>query len=261
MQKELAGTIMFFNPLSQGYSYKEAIKCLQSLTDYTIIVDCGSDDGTVDTLSEFENDKTLIIYRHKTEWDLIQGRTKLAYFTNIAIDKAKELGYEWQLNLQADEAIGLNCYDDIREAIRNNSGGYWTRRINLWGNSHHYLSVTPNRSPVGTEIIRLTKTKYHSIDDAQSIDYQESSWDYLDKIKIYHTGFIRSKYVHTKKIKHMLTEIFLMGNDKAVEEMGEVFDCWKMGFSKEDLKPIEEQLPIFIKDWCEEVDEINNIII
>lgn len=263
MSNKLCGTLIVYNGLSQDYCYIEAIKCLQSFCDYTIIVDCGSIDGTAESLKEIHNDNTLVIYRDKSEWDLMKGRTKLAYYTNIAIDKAKELGYEWQFNLQADEILHQDCFPIIRSIINiTNAESFWSERINMWGNSKHYLEVPDSRKPVGTEIIRLTKTKYNSVDDAQSIDAQVGCIpDFYKDVRIYHLGFIRSKYVHTKKIKHMLTEIFLMDNDKKVEEMGEVFDCWGMGFSKEDVKPITEELPIFIQKWAKERDEINQFTI
>ncbi len=259
-QIKLCGTLIIYNGICTDYSYKEAIRCLVSLCDYVVVVDCGSTDGTADSLKEFESPHLEVIYRDKSEWDLMQGRTKLSYFTNIAIDRAKELGYDWQINLQADEIIGEYDFPAIRDAINNPvSDSYWTRRINLWGNSKWWLDVPDGRKPVGDIVIRLTKTKYHSIDDAQSIDAQHGSFDYLDKIRFWHVGFIRDAHKHVEKIRHMLTEVFLLDMDKGVEAMNGEFNPMGMGFTKEDLKPVTEPLPIFIKDWCRERDEINNV--
>lgn len=260
MVPKLAGTLIIYNGIIHDYCYIEAIKNLQSFCDFTIVVDCGSTDGTAESLKDIDNENTLVMYRDKREWDLIKGREKLSYYTNIAIDKAAELGYEWQFNLQGDEILHQDCFPHVKTAISiPDVDGYWSKRINLWGNSQHELNVGYDRIPVGTEIIRLTKTKYHSVGDAQSIDYQQSSWAFLDLIRIYHMGFVRNKYVHTKKIKHMLEDIFQMGMDTRIEKMGEVFDCWGCGFAKEDIIPIHESLPDIIQVWAAERDMINQV--
>ncbi len=258
--KTLGGTLFAYNALSQDYCIESAVESLKALCDEIILVDAGSNDGTADLMMSFADGKTKVVCLPNDEWQKQQGREKLAYFTNIAINL---LSTDWNINLQADEVIHEDSFDAIREAIKQpNAESFWNRRINMWANSKHYLDVPDNRKPVGDVIIRLAKKKYQSIDDAQSIAAQPADADYLDKIRIYHMGFIRSKYVHTKKIKHMLEEVFLMGgNDPKVEAMGEEFNCWGMGFSREDLKPITEELPIFVKDWAKERDLINNFIV
>jgi glycosyltransferase involved in cell wall biosynthesis len=257
--KTLGGTLFAYNPISQDYCIESAVASLKALCDEVVIVDAGSSDASTILLQLFADEKTKVICLPNEEWHKHQGREKLAYFTNVAINS---LSTEWNINLQADEVIHEDSFDAIREAIEQpNAESFWNRRINMWADSKYYLDVPDNRKPVGDVIIRLAKTKYQSIDDAQSIDAQPANGDYLDKIRIYHMGFIRSKYVHTKKIKHMLEEVFLMGNDKKVEDMGEVFDCWGLGFTKEDLKPITEELPIFVKQWAGERDKINNFIV
>ncbi len=262
MSEKLCGTLIIRNGIQFDYCYKEAIRCLISLCDYVVVVDCGSTDGTAESLKEFESPHLEVIYRDKTEWDLMQGRTKLAYFTNIAIDRAKELGYEWQINLQADEVIGERDFPAIRETINSGvSDAFWTRRINLWGNSKWWLDVSDNRKPVGTEIIRLTKTIYHSIDDGQSIAAQHGSWEYLDRVRFWHMGFIRDAHKHIEKIHNMLVNVFQMGMDKNVEAMNGEFNPMGLGFNKEDLKPVTEPLPIFIQEWAQERDKINNFTI
>lgn len=258
MNKKLCGTLIIYEGIKRDYSYMESIECLKALCDMVVVVDCGSQDGTAESLKSIESEKVIVLYREKSEWDIMKGRTKLAYYTNIAIDKAAELGFEWQINLQSDEIIHEDCFDYIRNAISNTlDEGFWARRINLWGDSKNYLNVGYDRLPVGIEIIRLTKTKYKSVDDAQSIDCP-ARWEGLDNIRIYHVGFVRNKYIHTEKIRHMLVDVFEMGgNDPNVEAMNGVFDPWKMGFSKEDVSPISEPLPIIIQEWCKLRDEIN----
>lgn len=257
---KLAGTLIIYNGISQDYCFLEAIECLQELCDFVIVIDCGSQDGTVEDLKGIGNEKTLVIYRDKREWDIMQGRTKLAYYTNIAIDKAVEMGYEWQINLQSDEIIHETSFTAIRHAISQNNEGYYLKRINLWGNSQYQLNVPIERSPVNTAVIRLCKTKYHSIDDAESI-LCPANIEYVEQIRIFHVGFVRNKYKHIEKIKHIQDEVFLMNHDTRVDNMPDGFEPLSMGFTKEDLIPVAEPLPKFIQKWAKERDDINGFIL
>lgn len=259
MNKTLGGTLFAYNAISQDYCLTEAVGSLKALCDEVVILDAGSTDGTPELIKSFADDKTKIICLPNEVWESQKGKTKLAFFTNLAIEA---LTTEWNINLQADEVIHENSFNAIREAIEQpNAESFWNWRINLWGNSQYYLDVPDARKPVGDCIIRLAKTKYLSIDDAQSIDAQPANPDYFERIRIYHMGFVRNKFIHTKKIEHMLTKVFLFGeNDPMIEAMNGVFDPF-IPFSKEDLKPIEEQLPIFVQQWATQRDEINQIVI
>lgn len=254
-KQTLGGTLFCYNGIKHDYCLKEAVESLKALSDEVVLLDSGSDDGTAELMQSFADGKTKVICLPNEEWHRQQGKEKLSYFTNLCIES---LSTDWNFNLQADECLSEHSFDAIRQAIEiPNAESFWVRRIDLWADSKHYLDVTHDRKPVGTEIIRLAKTKYLSIDDAQSLAAQPANWDYYNKIHIFHCGFIRSKYVHTHKIKHMLEDIFLMGNDKKVEVMGDVFDCWGLGFSPEDVKPLNEPLPKFIIEWATKRDEIN----
>lgn len=257
MGKGLAGTIIIYNGISQDYCYEESIRCLQALCDFVLVIDCGSTDGTAKDLERFVDDKTVIVLRETKEWESVKGREKLNYFTNIAIDTVRKLGCEWQINLQADEVIHEDCFPAIRQAIEENNEGYFVERINLWGNSQYRLEVTQHRKPVSTAIIRLCKTNYQSVGDAESLACPAND-SYYDKIRFYHMGFVRDKYKHIEKIKHIQDEVFLMDHDKRVDNMPDGFEPLSMGFTKEDLQLITEPLPIFIQEWAKQRDKINN---
>lgn len=252
----LGGTLFVRNGIKYDYCFKEAILCLQLLCDQVIVLDAGSDDGTVGELKTLSNEKTTFIFCDPSEWEA-QGkeRFKLSYFTNKA---ASFLETDWHINLQADEIIHESSFNTIRQAIQKGGEGYWSTRINCWGSTRHALNVPDNRKPVGTEVLRLAKTGYPSVDDAQSLSCP-GSFEYLNDIRIYHYGFVRNKYVHCDKIRHMITQIFNWEMDKKVEEMQGIFDPWKH-FTKDDVVPIIEATPIFVKQWCDERDRINNFM-
>jgi glycosyltransferase involved in cell wall biosynthesis len=251
----LGGTLFVRNGIKYDYCTSESIKCLQELCDEVVIVDAGSDDGTTELVRSFADRKTKILCLSPKLWNIVQGREKLSIFTNMAISA---LSTDWNFTLQADEVLHQDCYSTIRRAIEmKDAQAYLCRRINLWGDSEHYLDVPPERSPVSTTITRLARTVYKSYDDAESIN--APAWDdFTDLIRVYHAGFIRDKYKHCGKIKQMQEEIFGFSEmDKKVQEMNGVFDSWKH-FSREDVKPIPEPLPKLLQEWATIRDEINN---
>lgn len=253
---KLGGSLFVFEALKHDYCISEAIQSLKACCDEVVLLDCGSQDGTAELVKSFEDSKTKVVCLPFEGWVRMKGKEKLSHFANMCKNM---LQTEWRLDLQADEIIDERSFGAIREAINKDEEAYFCTRLNLWGNSQHVLNVPDGRKPVGDKIIRLAKTKYFSVDDSEGI-FAPASWDYLNQIKIWHMGFVRSKYVHTKKIEHMLTQVFGMGNDKKVEEMNGVFDPF-VNFSREDLVPISEPLPIFVQQWAKERDEINGFVI
>lgn len=244
----LGGSIFIRNSIALDYHITESVNCLIDLCDEVVVVDAGSTDGTtriVESLLEFKKVK-IITFPH-AEWGRQKGQQKLSYFTNIAIGA---LSTDWNINLQADECIHEDCFDDIRKLIELNNEAYLCRRYNLWGDSQHYLDVPDERKPVGDIILRLAKTKYQSVDDAQSIHAPANS-DYIENIRIYHTGFVRDKRKHMVKIKDMMCNTFGWGLDDKLKGMGQEFDPW-VHFAKEDTAPIIEPLPVYIQQWAKE---------
>ena len=101
-------------------------------------------------------------------------------------------------------------------------------------------------------MIRLARPKYNSLDDAEGIGAPYSV-EYLDKIRIYHMGFVRDRKIHNAKIINMHENIFGIPRDSrcdddARENVG-IFRP-ETRFSKEDLLSIPEPLPKVIQEWA-----------
>jgi glycosyltransferase involved in cell wall biosynthesis len=254
--KTLGGTIFFHNPEKLDYCWREAIACLKALCDKVVILDAGSTDGTAEMVGSYHDEKTTVICLDNARWNAIAGREKLSHFTNQA---ASFLDTDWHINLQADEVIHEDSFPYIREAVQRDNEAYLCSRINLWGSSQHALNVEQHRKPVSTEITRLAKLGYLSYDDAESINAPAVA-DYVERIRIYHLGFVRNKYVHCEKVRSMQEDIFLFPEmDKKVQAMNGVFDAWQH-FSKSDIIPIIEPLPKFVQDWARERDLVNQFL-
>lgn len=245
MGKELAGICWAYNAISQDYSLSETVHCLKEFCDKVIVLDGGSTDGTHELIKSFQDIKTKVILCSHEEWESQQGKEKLSYFTNKAIEQAQT---EYIFSLQADEILHENSYDAIRRAMFNNYDGYLVKRLNLWGTCNTMLNVPHNRKPCSTEILRVAKRHFRAYDDAESLMGSGQITDlFLEDIVIWHYGFVRKKEVHPEKIRHMQREIFLTTPDAKLDGMGD-FEPEKW-FSKDDLVPVPGEHPAIMKEW------------
>jgi hypothetical protein len=219
-----------------------------------VVLEVGSTDGSEEEVKKFADDKTLIIQLGKDEWDKHIGKEKLSYFTNLA---AAYLTTDYHYNQQADECLHHDSFDAVRAAIATGEDAFLIRRFNLWGSPYKRLEVPQNRKPCNDEVIRLARTGYLSVDDAENLAAPVDNRDWVDKIRMYHLGFVRSKYVMKAKIINMQTGVFAMSDYDAKLKPQAVFD-WRAWFSEEDLVPIEEELPIFVQSWAKTRNDINN---
>lgn len=240
----LGGVLFVYNAWKHDYNILESIACLKELCDEVVVLDAGSDDGTAEIVRACEDDKTLCVCLEPEAWLSQTGRDKLSFFQNIA---KSFLGTDYYFLLQADEIIHEDCFPAIREAIKSGSPAFYCSRINLWGSAGTYINVPHDRQPCGTKIIRLAKLKYKSVDDGEGID-APASQEFIDKIRIYHYGFVRKKEVMKSKIIHMQEDVFNLGHHDPKLDGGEVFDS-TLWFSGDDLSPITEPHSKFIKHW------------
>lgn len=257
MGKSLAGTIFCYNAQKFDYCFLEAIQCLLECTDHVFIVAGGRDNTYESVLNEFnKNENCTIIYLSDELWDLQKGKEKLNFFTNIGIEAAQKSGYEYQFNLQADEIVHEKSYSEIRKAIETNDEGYMCSRINLWNNCYLQLDVPQERKPCSTSIIRLTKTDYRSVDDAENIGVPIVNTYFESGIRVYHFGFVRRFDIMKAKIINMQENVFGMNHDVKLDG-SEIFNPNLWFDPKTDLKPIDEPLPLIIQDWAKERYFIN----
>jgi len=243
--KTLGGSLFIKDGVKFDYCFKEAILSLKEFCHEVVVVDAGSKDGTVEILKTLEDNKTKIIYLDGTEWEREQGREKLNYFTNKAIE---ELTTEWNFNLQSDEIVHEKSYHTIHKAV--NSGlaeSYMCTRVNLWGSPYYQLNVPQERKPCSSQIIRLAKTQYRSWGDAESLDAQ-CIYDFVNDIQIWHYGFVRSRKVMVNKIVNMQRNVFQIDVDPKLKNM-EVFDPEAWFDKKTDLRPIDCPHPKIMTEW------------
>ena len=250
--KQLAGTMFVRNGIQYDYCFMEAIESLLELCDAVYVCDAGSNDGTLEKLRKIDHPKFNLIERSDLEWRQQSGKgcSKLCYFTDIAIDAAEKDGYVYNLYCQADEVIHEKSFKDIRKACKLGYEGYMISRINLWGSPYYQLDVTHDRLPCSKEVIRLAKTKYRSIGDAESLNVPRVNMQYIDAIRMYHMGFVRDREKMVDKSINMQENVFEMESHDPKLDESPMFNpnLWFNAFK--DLKLINEPLPKTIKEWA-----------
>lgn len=250
MAKTLGGSLFIRNGDLFDYCYEEAIKCLLEFCDKVIVCVVPTEDDTWRRVCAMASLNSRLIVRIAGDeyWHRMSFHAKhrLSMYTNYAIEM---LDTDYVFNLQSDEILDPSSYEWVRRAMEGGHEGYLCKRINLWGSPYTQLNVEHHRKPCSTEIVRLAKACYRAYDDAESLAAPYVN-HYLEKIKIWHMGFVRKREVHPAKIREMQGNIFKCGVDSKLEGM-EVFDPLKW-FSGDDLIPIEGELPPLIRQWAKE---------
>lgn len=245
MSKTLGGVTFCIDPIKYDYCFLQSIECLAEMCDKVIVVDAGSQDGSIDFLKSIESKKVKVIYLERGQyWDQIRGKEKLSFFQNMALEYLNTDYYYLQ---QSDEVTHEDSFRYIREAIRTGYEAFMITRHNLWGDCNRILNVEPHRQPCSTQVIRLAKTTYPSYDDGESIGANYVRMDFVNEIVMYHYGFVRKKEVMKDKIINMQERVFEIDHDKKLDGM-DVFD-YRAWHDDNSLIPISGTHPKFIQEW------------
>ncbi len=248
MNKDLAGTLFVYEGIKFDYCYKEALQCLLNFCDKVFVI-AGGEDETYEIIQKEYAGKVWLNYISKEAWNEQKGKEKLNYFTNIPIQRSEEAGYKYQFNLQADEIVHEKSYEAIRKAVAANQDAFMCTRVNLWGSPYTELNVTNDRMPCSPQVIRLAKTQYLSCGDAESVD-APANFDFVNDIRVYHMGFVRDRKIMKSKVINMQEAVFGINHDPKLDGI-DYFEPERW-FSKDELKYINEPLPLLIQDWAKE---------
>lgn len=221
---------------------------MQAFADQVVVLDAGSTDGTAELVKKYQDYKTKVICLSTEDWFAQNGRQKLAYFQN----KAKEhLDTDYYMVIQSDEILQERSFRTAREAIQSGREAYMCWRINLWWNAYTMLNVEQSRKPCSTEVIRLAKVGYDSVDDGENIAAPNVCFDYMDDLRIYHMGFVRKMDVMKEKVIHMQESVFETPHDARLDEDVQ-FNPDRYFDREKDSLPLFEPLPRHIQKWAEE---------
>lgn len=258
--KTLGGSIFVRNAIEFDYCIAESIASLCAVCHKVVVVDAESDDDTVDLLASLTEKHSNLELVFDVPWECAGNYERLARIANIAREC---LQTDWHFMLQADEVIHESSFEHIRAAVQQDkfhSG--MVRRVNLFGDLNHCFRYDIPSKPCSDEIIRLATIQNKAFSDAESlrVDPQFLTRDTLDKITIFHYGFVRDDAAMLRKCRNM--QSWFNGTDSQIdprfEGMSDVFD-WRKFWPVDFLMKIPMEHPVFSRDYAQQRQRKKNI--
>lgn len=253
-QQTLGGVLFVKDGDKYDYCYRESLRCLLDLCDQVIVVCVESEDDTIREcekicISHICNSHVIKIDRELWDATKDMGKLRLSYFSNIGI---ANLYTDFVYYQQADEVTSEDSFSFIREAINalGRNDAYMVRRINLWNTP--YQELIAENPPCSNYVIRLARNKptVRCVDDAESLAVENLSYNYIDKIDLFHLGFVRNRKIMVDKVKMMQQGVFNMSDYDKRLDASEEFQ--PLAYFREDqLRPIHKPLPKYVQRWAE----------
>lgn len=250
--KTLGGSIFVRNAIEFDYCIAESIASLCAVCDRVVVVDAESADDTVDLLASLTEKHSNLELVFDVPWECARNYERLARIANIA---SQCLQTDWHFMLQADEVIHESSFEHIRAAVQDERfQSYMVRRLNLFGDLNHCLRFDIPVKPCSDEVIRLATIENVACSDAESlqVDPKHLSGELLDKITIFHYGFVRDDAAMLRKCRNM--QSWFNGEkshvDPRLEGMTDVLD-WTKFANRNDLMPIPMPHPMFSRQYAE----------
>ena len=262
----LGGSIFTHNAVKFDYCIREALASLCAVCDEVVVLDAESEDETVDVLNECKNNHGNLKVVTGVKWDCAPNYARLAMLANEAKSHLKT---DWHFMLQADEVIQEISFPYIRCATTRNDGNesYFCRRLNLFGDLNHYFGydIPHHKKPCSDVVIRLAKTKFDAIGDAESLgaNSQTITNVYQELIHIFHYGFVRRDASHIDKIMNMQSWFYGPGStpDQRVAGMTNGIYDWTLLKEKNDLTALSLSHPKFSAEWAAERQKEKTILV
>lgn len=250
LQRGLSGYVPVRNGNKLDYCWQLAVKSMLPICDEVVICDSDSTDGTreeADAWAEREPKIRVINY----PWPHPKGDVwMLMKWLNFA---RKELRFDMQITLDADEVIHPDAYPEIRRAVAN-KGCRWFRRLNFWNNPQ---SLIPDGQVCGMNVARLGPTECEMpSDNAEAHPGGEPAIrvkaNYHPKLLICHMGFLRRQESFLAKSRVMQTAL-LNDYDKGLAKAEETGQPWyELSNASIQLVPYRGTQPEIVHDWLVE---------
>jgi len=189
----LGGSIFVRNAVKFDYCIQEAVESLIPLCDEVVVLDCQSEDETLDVLRALGRQYGNLRVYEGGEWECAPNFERLAILANQAKEYLKT---KWHFMLQADEVLHEDSFPHIRKAIQRAGPGsktWMVKRFNLYPDFDHYVKESSRRKPCNDYPLRLGRRDIPAVSDAESLFLVGFNPRWKDLIHIFHYGYVRKR--------------------------------------------------------------------
>lgn len=203
----LSGFTVVKNAIRLDYCLEECVRSMLPVCDEVVIGDMGSDDGTVELITNLMADDERIKFVPLRDWTAARGDAQ--WFVNALNECRWYLGHEMMLQLDADEI--LDDRPHIHKAIRNAArDGHTLRvdRLNYFKDPQH---LVPDGEMLGKYVLRIGPSRLFLPSDEPRSEEEAPILRLAqrhDDIKIHHVGFLRPQDKFYAKARVVLGAFF-----------------------------------------------------
>lgn len=255
--KSIGGSVFVRNAIKYDYCIKESIVSLLGLCEQIVVLDCQSDDGTTEMLSDLASDYSEIDYKVGVQWECAPNYARLAMLANQAISHLKT---EWHFMIQADEVLHEQSHAHVRNAIEtapDHVDTFLVKRLHVWGGMDTQLrhDLPTQRKPAGDAIIRLGRLgrPCPAHGDGEGLIAGFCDGSKVNDIVLFHYGFVRQNEV--QKVIDMQTWFHGPGSqpDERVVEMQKKDGIFRpeVFFNPNELCPLYLPHPSCAVNWVD----------
>lgn len=247
----LGGNICIRNGFDLDYCWREAIQSLVNVCDVVSVSDGESTDGTQEAIREWMKYEPKIVL-NVYPWPNPKGNPD--WYVDWLDYNRNHLQADWQFQLDADEILHENSYDEIRRFIDGpqDRTGVVTR-FNFWKDGQHLI---PDGFCCSKRPIRLSPQKlFLASDGYDQRGERAAALGTATKIEIGHYGFIRKPEQFFKK-ERLLQGMYFDSYDPRLEK-AETFQGNWMAMEgvtgwEDKLDPFTGTHPAIIHEWLRE---------
>lgn len=191
----LGGNVCIRNGFELDYCWREAVTSLLPICDKVVISDCESTDGTWEYIQDWAKREPKLVL-HRYPWTDPKGSNVWwPEWLNIA---RQHLPTDMHIQLDADEVLHQDSYDEVLKARDNQSILYCTR-FNFWRDPQHLI---PEGKCCGRTVLRIAPTNrpipsdypYPPAEETMGLGQQST-------VKIMHYGFLRQHDAFFRKAR------------------------------------------------------------
>lgn len=144
----LSGYTIVRNAIKGDYCIRESLLSMLPICDEVVVGDASSDDGTTEMLTVMasKHPKIRVV---RQEWVQPNGNPK--WFVSWINLTRRELRFDTQLMLDADEVLGSGCYKHLK-ALVSTGTALWCSRLNFWRNAQTLIA---KGETCGHEVVRF----------------------------------------------------------------------------------------------------------